>query len=276
MSCIIKMIETELKTLRGFPKALKKDYVEAIKPEITIEEHVARLISYYVKITMEGDLEGIVPIDEMLEKIRSKLSDDFGKKHLQRVESEISEILGKDLKNWILEDFFDFHVGLYKRRPIIWHMTSANFSSKRGSHGVFNCFLYYHKLNKDTIPKIRTRKEYLKGVLDGAKWKTQRLKRELQKARDSGDKRRERQLQREYEESLDELNELLAFDKKLEEVSKPRDEPTKLDKDASWVERKIAEVRDNGWNPVLDYGVRVNIEPLKEAGLLHKAAERVK
>jgi len=272
----INVIEEELKILWGFPKALKKDYRGTIKSEITVKEHVCRLVSYYIKISIEEDSDGIVSIDELLNNIRNKISDDFGKDQLQRVESEISEILGKDLKDWILEDFFDFHVGLYKRRPIIWHMTSANFSSKRGSHGAFNCFLYYHKLSKDTIPKIRTKREYLKGVLDGAKWKAQRLKRELQRVRESEDKRRERQLQREYEESLEELNELLAFDKKLEEVSNPRDKPTQLDANASWVERKIAEVRDNGWNPILDYGVRVNIEPLKEASLLHKAAERVK
>jgi hypothetical protein len=36
------------------------------------------------------------------------------------------------------------------------------------------------------------------------------------------------------------------------------------------------EVQDNGWTPILDPGVRVNIEPLKEAKLLPVAAERVK
>jgi len=201
---------------------------------------------------------------------------DFGEHRSQRVESDISQILEKNVLDWLVEDFFEFHVGLYERRPIIWQITSANFSSKRGSRGAFNCFLLYHKLSKDTIFKIRTRREYLKGVLDGARWKTQRLKRELQEARNSGDKRWESQLQEEYEKSLDILNELQAFDEKLAEVSNPRDKPTQLDEDASWLERKIAEVRDNGWNPVLDYGVRVNIEPLKEAGLLHRAAERVK
>ena len=50
----------------------------------------------------------------------------------------------------------------------------------------------------------------------------------------------------------------------------------KLDEDSTWLERKIAEVRDNGWTPVIDYGVRVNIEPLKEADVLHRAADRVK
>lgn len=270
-----KVIEEELKTLRGFPKTLKKTYKEAIKPEITVKEHVARLISYYIKLIMEGDPDGIVSLDELLKNIRNKIGNDFGKDQSQRVESEIAQVLGKPLKDWLAEDFFEFHVRLYERRPIIWQLSSANFSHRR-SQGAFNCFLYYHKLSKDTIYKIRTRREYLKGALEGAKWKTERLRREFQNARDSGDKTRKRQLQREYEEALDEFNELQAFDNKLAEVSNPRNNPTQLDEDASWVERKIAEVRDNGWNPVIDYGVRVNIEPLKEAGLLHKAAYRVK
>ena len=50
--------------------------------------------------------------------------------------------------------------------------------------------------------------------------------------------------------------------------------------DASWVKQKIAEVTGGpaygrGWLPVLDYGVRVNIEPLKLAGVLPRAADRI-
>ena len=272
----LEFIEKELKALRGFPKALKKSEKKAVERQIAVEEHVARLVSYYAKLIIEDDLEGIVPLDELLKNIRSKIGDSFGKDRSQRIESEITQILGKSLRDWFAEDFFEFHVRLYERRPIIWHMTSANFSPRRGSKGSFNCFLYYHKLSKDTIFKVRTRREYLKGVLEGVKWKTQRMKRELQKTRDSEDNRRGRRLQREYEKSLDELDELQAFDQKLPEVSNPRDNPTELDEDASWVERKIAEVRDNGWTPILDYGVRVNISPLKEARLLHHAANKVK
>jgi len=88
--------------------------------------------------------------------------------------------------------------------------------------------------------------------------------------------KRENQLQGEYEEAMDEYLELLEFDKKLEEVSTPRDELTEFDEDTRWVIRKIAEVMNDGWNPSIDYGVLVNITPLKEAGLLHPAANRVK
>jgi hypothetical protein len=270
-----EIIEKELNLLRRFTKE-KTDYEKAIKPKISPNEHVVRLLSYYVKIIIEQDRDGIVPLEELVQRIREQIREDFGKEQWERVESEIAQMLGKTLEQWLAEDYFNFHVSLYKRRPIFWHLTSANYARRRGSKGVFNCFLHYHKLDRDTIPKIRTRQEYLKGMLDGARWRTERLGRELQAARDSGDRKKERQFQEEYEEALDEYNELQAFDKKLAEVSNPRDKPTQLDENASWVERKIAEVRDNGWNPVLDYGVRVNIEPLKEAGLLHRAAERVK
>jgi len=272
------IIEKELHIIR---KALKDKDQKQNDNLLSSKDHVMRLLSYYFKLTMERNSDGIVTLDGMLKKIREHLANDFGIDREQIVDSELANILGKDLKEWLLQDFFEFHTSLYSQsnrapKPIFWHFTSAGFSPRRNTSGVFNFFIYYQKLSRDTIPKIRTRQEYLKGVLDGAKWKTQRLRRDLQNAKDSGDKRRERQLQEEYEKSLDELNELQNFDKKLAEVSNPRKEPTELNEESSWVQRKIAEVRDNGWNPIIDYGVRVNIEPLKEAGLLHRAADRVK
>jgi hypothetical protein len=249
--------------------------------EVNIKEFIERLFSFYIKQSLENDDDGIIVAEEtskdsLLKKVRRLVTLDFGKEKAELIEQEFAKLLGKSLYEWIVKDYFDFHISHYRNRPIFWHLTSANFSRRTASLGAFNCFLYYHKLSKDTIYKIRTRREYLKGFLDGAKWKMERLRRELQNAKDLGDKSRERQLQREYEEALDEFNELQAFDNKLAEVSNSRNNPIHLDEDASWMERKIAEVRDDGWNPVIDYGVRVNIEPLKEAGLLHKAAYRVK
>jgi len=72
------------------------------------------------------------------------------------------------------------------------------------------------------------------------------------------------------------VEELDAFDAALSEVHNPRHRPWPLPANLRWVDRAIAEVRDHGWTPVLDHGVRVNIEPLKEAKVLAKAAERVK
>ena len=275
----IKIIEYEMGSRRE--EGATEETAVRLLDEVKIKEFIERLISFYIKQSMENDDDGIIIVEErskdnLVEKVRRLVALDFGKDRINLIEKEFEILLGKSLFEWITKDYFDFHISLYRNRPFFWHLTSVNFSRKRGSKGAFNCFLYYHKLDRDIIPKIRTRQEYLKGVLDGAKWKAERLRRELQEAIDSGNRSRERPLQIEYEETLDVYQELSEFDQKLAEVSNPRDSPTELDEDASWVERKIAEVRDNGWTPVIDYGVRVNIEPLKEARLLHPAANRVK
>jgi len=269
-----KFIDEELSILTVFLKGLKKSYEESFKPEISVEEHVTRLVSFYVKKTIELDPDGLVPFHELVQGVRKHVAIDFGEEQADRKEREIEEILGKSLKDWIATDYFDFHINLYKRRPIFWHLTSSSFTRIRGSSGAFNCFLYYNKLDKDTIPKIMM--NYLRLEVERAEWKVDRLKRELQEVRGTNDKRKERRLSEELDSALSTLEELQNFQKALEEVRNPRRDKTKLPKNARWVDQKIAEVRDNGYTPIIDYGVRVNIEPLKETGLLHKAARRVK
>ena len=92
-------------------------------------------------------------------------------------------------------------------------------------------------------------------------------------AKSTGDHKKETRLRGEYERLSNQLEELEKLDNALTELMKPRQ--TRLSPDSKWIDRAIAEVRKNGWNPVTDYGVRVNIEPLKELGLLHKAADKV-
>lgn len=267
------IIEKELNLIRMFTGESKNGNIN-FKPRISKKEHVERLLSYYVKILMETDSDGIILLDKLTENVRQKISYSFESGKEKTAEFDITQVLGKPLSRWLIEDYFSFHVSLYERRPIFWHLTSSNFSSTKNSVHSFNCLLYYQKLNRDTLPKIRTRQEYLKGMLDGARWRVEGLRREIQK--NSLDSKRESHLQAEYIEALAEFSELQAFEQRLAEVSNPRNELTKLGKNPSWVEQKIAEVRDNGWNPIIDYGVRVNIEPLKEAKLLHSAADRVK
>jgi hypothetical protein len=241
---------------------------------VSESEHLERLVSYYIKNTIETNEDGIVPLNRLIIEVRKRLANDFREIRVDAIEKGIQEILGKSLEEWIAADYEDFHVNLYRHRPIFWHLTSSNFSTSRSSKGAINIFLHYHKLDRDIIPKILT--NYLKPELESAKWKTQRLKRELQEARSQNNKTKEKQLLGELEAAMSILGELEAFDKALETVHNPRPDKTKLPKNPTWLQQRIAEVRDNGYNPVIDYGVRVNIEPLKEAGLLHKAAQRVK
>ena len=245
---------------------------------ISVEDHVKRLLSYYVKKAIESDKDGIVPLDEMFpdnlfKKVRELIAQDFGKGRIDEIELEISEILGKSLKRWLAEDYFNFHVSLYRRRPIFWQLTSSRLGRSK-LPGVFSCFIYYHKLDRDTIPKILG--FYVKPVKDKLYRERERIFNNLKKAKDSGNKKRINELSKAYEDILDRIDEIEKFEKALNTLHNPRRDKTKLKEDARWVERAIAEIRDDGWKPKIDYGVRVNIEPLKELKLLHPAADKVK
>jgi hypothetical protein len=255
-----------------------KEVEEPSKDVTSPKEHIERLISFYIKKAVENDEDGMVPLDEMfsdnlLAKVRELMMQDFGKEKSDKVELEMSQILGKSLRRWIEEDYFDFHVSLYRGRPIFWHLTSSNFSRIRGSKGAFNIFTYYHKLDPDTIPKIRV---ILKQEMEIARRNVERHRNQLQQARQENNKRKERQLSEDLETAVSIFEELEAYDKALETVYNPRQDKTKLPKNPTWLQEKTAELRDQGWRPIIDYGVRVNIEPLKEAGLLHQAAVKVR
>ena len=73
-----------------------------------------------------------------------------------------------------------------------------------------------------------------------------------------------------------ELNHLEDLDKRLEELTRPASYLKAPKENDSWLEKKIYEVREKRYQPILDYGVLVNITSLKKAGVLHKSSERVR
>ena len=60
---------------------------------------------------------------------------------------EMEEILGRNIEEYMAKEFFDFHKKIFQKRPIYWHICSPK--------KTFNCFVYYHKLDKDTLYKVK-------------------------------------------------------------------------------------------------------------------------
>jgi hypothetical protein len=253
---------------------------EAVPEDIgsKIRDHVMRLLSFYVRQAIEEDDDGIVPLDpsfddDLAKKVRENIVRDFGSDQVNRIEREIHEILGKSLYDWLSKDYFEYHIALYKRRPIFWQLTSSRYGRSRGA-GAFTFFLHYHRLTRDTIPKVQA--YYLSTIKKRTQREKERLFHELEEAKAANDRTRANKKSKEYENAANILDELEEFEKALVMVHTPKEDKTKLPENASWVQRAITEVRDNSWNPIIDYGVRVNIEPLKEAKLLPTAAEKVR
>ena len=202
------------------------------------------------------------------------LEGEWGEGRTRGLLDEIYEILGQTLEDWLAFEFFPYHLSLYKNRPIFWLLWCGAPRRKRAKP-TFACFLHYHKLTPDTLPKVRAL--YLGRVLQETRARLENLRAEyLQMDEAERNSPRGKRIFREREEAQEALGLLEEFDEKLLQLARPLEDPKPPEGDASWLEQKIHEVRVGGYRPDLDHGVLVNIAPLKEAGLLHRAAERVK
>lgn len=231
---------------------------EERKGILSAKDHVERLLSYYIKKSIESTEDGIITTQDLFQKVLDRISEDFGADRRDKVEGEINSILGKTLDKWIEEDYSELHVSMYRRRPVFWQLSSKAFS----------CFLDYHRLTRDTVPKIL-------GIYLPPVKRPLEIRRDELRARiaSTDDRKKRNDLTRELAKTEKELSELYVMEEALKTLNAPRDPSPKSTR---WVENAIAEVRDRGWSPNLDYGVRVNIEPLKELKLLHPSARRVK
>ena len=206
-------------------------------------EHVRRLLSYCLLQALGEKRDGILPLTAgtgqptALDEVRRRLETFFGEEIAFRIEGEIKQLLGRDIDTWLDRDLFKWHVKLYKRRPIVWHLASP------GNH--FACFIHIHKLDRDTLRKVQTL--YV--------WPQRRA---TESALEAG-KRANSPSRIEQAETV--LDDLAEFEKRLLSVIQAQVESEIPD----WAEGPF---RGGVYDPVLDDGVKVNIIPLQEAGVL--------
>lgn len=231
------------------------------------------------------DRDGIIPISEgtgeptLYARVRKRLAEDFGPDRVNSVEAEFRDIMGKPLSEWLAADFFCRHISQFRKRPIAWQIESApELNSGRRGWGrrrapVFSCLVYYHRLDADLLPKLRS--QYV-GPLRA------RLETELAGLERTKEHTAEQDARKlELEESLEGLK---AFDARLESVissgfacellrtvaaSEPLDVWTSRDGRSPPPDSPEAFViQEQRYDPDLNDGVRVNIAPLQRAGLL--------
>ncbi|MHB0980217.1 MAG: BREX-1 system adenine-specific DNA-methyltransferase PglX [Thermoleophilia bacterium] len=228
-------------------------------------EHVWRLLHYLVGRVVVEDEDGIVPFlavageTTLVERVRGQLAAVFPTQDPVRVETEIANELKQTVKGyrradgiaeWLENAFFDYHCALYKKRPVLWHI-----SSRQGtSPFAFGAVVDYHRFDRNRMAKLRA--QYLRDSVDT-------FRREAALAGRSG----QTDARLEWQSRLEEAEDL---DRRLQWVQEGHHEgPEGGTHDyrilTPW---KPAERRPSGWEPDLDDGVRVNIEPLQKAGIL--------
>jgi hypothetical protein len=272
---------------------------EETQPEgiLPAEEHIKRLIHYLAHQVIREDPDGIVPLQDcypagrselelgLVSRVRRKLRELFGDEAMPTIERELQEALGSRLEDWLAREFFGYHVGLYRLRPIIWQITlpsspesQRNQRSRRRSatqtvQTDFSVFIYWRKLDSDMLRKVRH--IYLQPFLDAAEREVQQLEQRVAELRNSNAPLR--QLVDEEQRLNQARFKLEAFKnlaQRIDELFRPH--TLQVESRSEWVKAKVNEIVANGYNPNRDYGIRVNIEPLKQKGILPRDAERVR
>ncbi len=218
-------------------------------------EAAGRLLSYYLGVLFGrwDDLEdhiqptedGILVFDDQFDDnvtdcIRECIEATFD--DVYEKEAEIEDLLNKDMTDWLRENFFRYHhTKEYRRRgqriPIYWHLESDT--------GAFSCFLYYHEMDADTLPKLRG--QYVDTKIDTLENRLESIESRLESA--DGDQQRE-------------LNtELEAVQEALEDT---RDFGDRLD-----------ELIDDGFEPDFEAGIWENIQQVDEYDLLQTELDKL-
>ncbi|EMA55698.1 hypothetical protein [Halococcus thailandensis] len=167
-----KVIERSSQSLRDLSEDLKISphtiaVIKSQEDSYTDErrrEVAGRLLSYYLgEIFSHWDMlnsnlkvpDGIVQfgsgpqegLNELIQKCITETFDNPGP-----AVDRIEDMLEYSISNWFRNHFFqNYHADEYKRRgqrnPIYWQLESPD--------GSFSCFVYYHEIDENTLPKLR-------------------------------------------------------------------------------------------------------------------------
>ena len=224
------------------------------RPEVSniaLQVAVGRLVGYHWPKQAESDdlnafadADGIVCLPAVAgeppaaDRLQLLLAAAFGDFWSSAKVKELLEQAGskkKSLADWLREEFFKQHCSLFGNRPFVWHIWD-------GQRDGFSAFVNYHRLDRKTLEKLTY--TYL-----GQDW----VERQRAEVRDgvAGAEAR--------------LAAALGLQKRLEAVLEGE---APLDIYVRWKEIHEQPI---GWEPDLNDGVRLNIRPLMEAGVLRSS-----
>ena len=184
--------------------------------EEDLKETVKRYLQTLARKAFDEDKDGIVLLPEMLEKIHDELSKTF-KDRASSVETEINNIIGKDIEKWLRDEFaidyvnntgYDKKTDKYKEiknpwEPLIWKGQSPKKN--------FTVFVWRYKITPDTELKIRS--QYLENEIESYKMRIKDIDSKLVTA----DEKEKKILEKERDEILSIVYDLNDYHKWIKE-----------------------------------------------------------
>ena len=132
-----------------------------------IDEQVKNLIHHFAMEAVREESDSIIPLHsangqaDMLDCIIKRFKDVYGK-HAEKRLIEADEILGAqsateeaypNLRKFVEEDLFDYHVDMMENSPILWKITTERLIADSTGEG-FGCFLDYHSLDASLLDRL--------------------------------------------------------------------------------------------------------------------------
>ncbi len=190
------------------------------------------------------DPDGIIPLvpcgDQPTaeQRLRTLLERRFGEEGAARSLEEFRTWVGSDLGRWLERKFFARHIKQFKYCPIAWHLTSPE--------GTFQAFVLYHRLSREMLQRLRD--IYAASLIT-------RLRAELERASDDATK----------QELRFQIEDVEEFRERIKAIEEGRELRHRIR--CRWKE-ELEEGRPGPFAPDIDDGVKVNIRPFQETGLL--------
>jgi hypothetical protein len=138
-------------------------------PEVpdSIDRQVKDLVHHFAMEAVREEPDGIIPLHatgdqpDMLDHIIERFEDAYGEHAADRL-IEVDGILGSEsaaaeaypnLRAFVAEDLFDYHVDRMENTPIVWRLTTERLVSDPAGEG-FACFLDYHSLDSGLFDRV--------------------------------------------------------------------------------------------------------------------------
>jgi len=165
--------EVELRTIDNPLTEWEQGEVESERndaPSVSPTELAQNLLlQFSLDIVRDSD-DGIVPISsiEGHDDLLSHIEDEFERlwgDHADARLAEVDQILGTrsadeeaypNLRAWLEDDLFDYHVSAFDRTPILWRFTTDRLVSDPEGEG-FACLVDYHQLDAGIFDRLQNR-----------------------------------------------------------------------------------------------------------------------
>jgi len=224
-------------------------------PSDDFPEQVKDLLLHCTLRAIDDVDDGIVPLsavdgkDHLLAHVETEFERVWGDHATDRL-AEVDDVLGTrsasdeaypNLRAWLEDDLFEYHVSKFDRTPILWRFSTERLVSDATSEG-FGCLVDYHQLDAGLFDRLQN------GYLEPRRTRL----RERRAAADS--RRSDKSLStaeradaaEEYERCESGLEQLSAFEKRLGELAEStgRDWPDENQDRAARAAERVAEFRE--------------------------------